>query len=34
MEIVKKVNVCPKSEINEFVKILEAGTKALSTFCG
>ena len=34
MEIYKKVNICPKNEINGLVKILETSTKALQTFCG
>jgi len=34
MEIFKKVNVCPKVEINEFVKILESSTQILVNFCG
>lgn len=34
MEFFKKVNVCPKNEINDFIRVLESATKVLCTFCG
>lgn len=34
MEIIKKITVCPKNEINDFMKILEASMKVLFLFCG
>jgi hypothetical protein len=34
MEIFKKKDVIPKHEINDFLRILEASTKVLTTFCG
>lgn len=34
MEIYKKVNACPKNELNGLIKVLEASSKVLLTFCG
>ena len=34
IEVFKKVNFCPKTDFNDFIKILESSTKVLSSFCG